>query len=70
MRQNEQINQERGVSVRLGIHGLEILVGEAERTRTLKYKVTPLPRLSDFQTRNFFYLIVVRYLSIFPNYLL
>ena len=50
MRENEQINQERGVSVRLGIHGLEILVGEAERTRTLKYKITPLPRLSDFHS--------------------
>ena len=48
MRESEQINQERGVSVRLGIHGLEILVGEAERTRTLNHQIIPIPRLSDF----------------------
>ncbi|MDX1533177.1 MAG: AAA family ATPase, partial [Nitrosopumilaceae archaeon] len=50
MRQSEQINQERGVSVRLGIHGLEILVGEAERTRALAHKTIPVPRLSDFHS--------------------
>ena len=46
--ESELINQERGVSVRLGIHGLEILVGEAERTRTLNHQITPIPRFSDF----------------------
>ena len=50
MRQSEQINQERGVSVRFGIHGLEILVGEAERTRALAHKTIPVPRLSDFHS--------------------
>ena len=50
MRKSEQINQERGVSVRLGIHGLEILVGEAQRTRTLKHGLVPVPRLSDFHS--------------------
>ncbi len=47
MRNSTQINQERGVSVRLGIHGLEILVGEAERTRALSKKILSVPRISD-----------------------
>ena len=46
-RNNPQINQERGVSVRLGIHGLELLVGEAERARTLSHKILASPRLTD-----------------------
>jgi magnesium chelatase subunit I len=49
-RTSHQVNQERGVSVRIGIHGLEILVSEAERTRTLNQKITPIPRLSDFHS--------------------
>ncbi len=47
LRQSHQINQERGVSVRLGVHGLELLVGEAKRTRSISKNVTPVPRLSD-----------------------
>lgn len=47
MRNSTQINQEKGVSVRLGIHGLELLVGEAERTRALSKKILPVPRISD-----------------------
>lgn len=46
-RRNHEINQERGVSVRLGIHGLELLVGESERTRAIFHKILPVPRLSD-----------------------
>lgn len=46
-RKNHEINQERGVSVRLGIHGLELLVGESERTRAIFHKILPVPRLSD-----------------------
>ena len=46
-RKSHEINQERGVSVRLGIHGLELLVGEAERTRAIFHKILPVPRLSD-----------------------
>jgi magnesium chelatase subunit I len=41
------INHERGVSVRLGIHGLELLAGEAERTRSIPYKSILCPRISD-----------------------
>ena len=46
-RNSQEINQERGVSVRMGIHGLEILVGEAERTRAISHKFLPVPRISD-----------------------
>lgn len=46
-RKSHEINQERGVSVRLGIHGLELLVGESERTRAIFHKILPVPRLSD-----------------------
>ena len=52
MRDSSQINQERGVSVRLGIHGLELLVGEAERTRALAKKILPVPRISDTHCLN------------------
>ena len=47
-RNDPQVNQEKGVSVRLGIHGLELLVGEAERTRAINYKHLPTPRITDF----------------------
>ncbi|MBM3895116.1 MAG: hypothetical protein FJ359_01600 [Thaumarchaeota archaeon] len=47
-----QVNQERGVSVRLGVHGLELLVGEAQRTRALSYNLVPTPRLSDMYCLN------------------
>jgi len=47
IRSNPMVNQERGVSVRLGIHGLELLVGESERTRAISHKITPFPRLCD-----------------------
>ena len=46
-RNSPQINQEKGVSARLGIHGLELLVGEAERTRALSKKILSVPRISD-----------------------
>ena len=51
-RQSPEINQEKGVSVRLGIHGLELLVGESERTRALSHKILPSPRLSDMHCLN------------------
>jgi magnesium chelatase subunit I len=46
-RNSQEINQERGVSVRLGIHGLELLVGESERSRALSHKIKAIPRFSD-----------------------
>ena len=51
-RKSPEINQERGVSVRLGIHGLELLVGESERTRALSHKINAVPRFSDMYCLN------------------
>lgn len=51
-RQSPEINHEKGVSVRLGIHGLELLVGESERTRALSHKIIASPRLSDMHCLN------------------
>jgi len=46
-RNNPEINQAKGVSVRFGIHGLELLVGESERTRAIPYQTVAVPRHSD-----------------------
>lgn len=46
-RQSNEINQDKGVSVRMGIHSLELLVSEAERTRSLSHNLLPVPRPSD-----------------------
>ncbi|MGI0004279.1 MAG: sigma 54-interacting transcriptional regulator [Candidatus Nitrosotenuis sp.] len=46
-RSSPEINQAKGVSVRFGIHGLELLVGESERTRAISHKTLPVPRHSD-----------------------
>ncbi|TLX69714.1 MAG: hypothetical protein E6L05_05135 [Thaumarchaeota archaeon] len=46
-RASNEINQDKGVSVRMGIHSLELLVGEAERTRAVSHKVLAIPRPSD-----------------------
>ena len=47
MRASPRINQEKGVSVRLGIHGIEILAGEALRCRAHMPGEAPAPRLTD-----------------------
>jgi magnesium chelatase subunit I len=46
-RSSNDINQDKGVSVRMGIHSLELLVGEAERTRTIIHNILALPRPCD-----------------------
>lgn len=46
-RTSHEINQDKGVSVRMGIHCLELLVGEAERTRSLAHNIISVPRPSD-----------------------
>ncbi|MGH9998997.1 MAG: hypothetical protein ACRD90_03950 [Nitrosopumilaceae archaeon] len=46
-RASQEINQDKGVSVRMGIHCLELLVSEAERTRALSHKILAIPRPSD-----------------------
>ena len=51
-RLSNEINQDKGVSVRMGIHSLELLVGEAERTRSLTHDILPIPRPSDIFSIN------------------
>jgi magnesium chelatase subunit I len=46
-RSSNEINQDKGVSVRMGVHSLELLVGEAERTRSINHNIIPVPRPSD-----------------------
>lgn len=46
-RKSPEINQDKGVSVRMSVHSLELLVGEAERTRALSHGIVPVPRPSD-----------------------
>ena len=43
-RRSPEINQDKGVSVRMSVHGLELLVGEAERTSALSHGMVPVPR--------------------------
>jgi len=51
-RTSNEINQDKGVSVRMGIHSLELLVGEAERTRAISHKILAIPRPSDIFCMN------------------
>ena len=44
VRDSPLVNQEKGVSVRMGIHGLELLIAEAYRARP---DTIPCPRISD-----------------------
>ena len=46
-RSSNEINQDKGVSVRMGVHSLELLVGEAERTRSITHNIMAVPRPSD-----------------------
>src|ERR671926_1100361 len=44
---HHDINHDKGVSVRMGIHSTELLVAEAERVRTIIYTVKTIPRFCD-----------------------
>ncbi len=46
-RKSNEINQDKGVSVRMGVHSIELLVGEAERTRSISHDLLAIPRPSD-----------------------
>ncbi|MDE1842806.1 MAG: sigma 54-interacting transcriptional regulator [Thaumarchaeota archaeon] len=46
-RSSNEINQDKGVSVRMGIHCLELLVGESERTRSIVNDISAVPRPCD-----------------------
>lgn len=47
-RSRNEINQEKGVSVRMGVHSMELLISESERNRSLFHQVIGVPRYSDF----------------------
>jgi magnesium chelatase subunit I len=44
---HHDINHDKGVSVRMGVHSTELLVGEAERTRSILHSVKTIPRFCD-----------------------
>jgi len=46
-RRHPEINHEKGVSVRMSIHSLEILISEAERVRGIINNIKAVPRFSD-----------------------
>ncbi|HYA82078.1 MAG TPA: AAA family ATPase, partial [Candidatus Bathyarchaeia archaeon] len=49
-RTHRDINHDKGVSVRVAIHSLELLVGEAERTRSISHFVQAVPRFCDIHS--------------------
>ncbi len=49
-RSRKEINQEKGVSVRMGVHSMELLISESERSRSLFHAVISVPRYCDFSS--------------------
>ncbi|MGC1927597.1 MAG: AAA family ATPase [Candidatus Nitrosopolaris sp.] len=49
-RTHRDINHDKGVSVRVAIHSIELLVGEAERTRSVSHFVKAIPRFCDIHS--------------------
>jgi magnesium chelatase subunit I len=46
-REHHDVNHDKGVSVRMSVHSMEMMVGEAERTRSITYGVKAIPRFCD-----------------------
>jgi magnesium chelatase subunit I len=46
-RAHHDVNQDKGVSVRMSVHSMEMMVGEAERTRSIAFGVKAIPRFCD-----------------------
>src|SRR5919199_3303088 len=46
-RAHPDVNHDKGVSVRMSVHSMEMIVGEAERTRSIVYGVKATPRFCD-----------------------
>jgi magnesium chelatase subunit I len=46
-RMHHDVNHDKGVSVRMSIHSMEIMIGEAERTRSVIYNIKAIPRFCD-----------------------
>jgi magnesium chelatase subunit I len=49
-RNHNDINHDKGVSVRMAIHSVEVLVGEAERTRSIIHNIMTIPRFCDIHS--------------------
>jgi magnesium chelatase subunit I len=49
-RSHSSVNHDKGVSVRMAVHSMEVLLGEAERTRSVLNGVTAVPRFSDLHS--------------------
>ncbi|MDQ4102102.1 MAG: sigma 54-interacting transcriptional regulator, partial [Thermoproteota archaeon] len=46
-RMHHDVNHDKGVSVRMSVHSMEMMVGEAERTRSIIYGIKAIPRFCD-----------------------
>src|ERR671935_378892 len=46
-RAHHDVNHDKGVSVRMSVHSMEMIVGEAERTRSITFGVRAVPRFCD-----------------------
>lgn len=46
-RAHQEVSREKGVSVRMSVHSLEMIVGEAERVRAIIHGVKAIPRFCD-----------------------
>ena len=49
-RSHHEINHDKGVSVRMAVHSMEIIIGEAERTRSILHGVKAIPRFCDIHS--------------------
>ena len=46
-RMHHDVNHDKGVSVRMSVHSMEMIIGEAERTRSVLYNIKAIPRFCD-----------------------
>ncbi len=46
-RAHGDVNHDKGVSVRMAVHSMEMMVGEAERTRAIVHGIKAIPRFCD-----------------------
>jgi magnesium chelatase subunit I len=49
-RSHHDINHDKGVSVRMAVHSMEAMIGEAERTRAIMHHVKAIPRFCDIHS--------------------
>jgi magnesium chelatase subunit I len=49
-RSHHDINHDKGVSVRMAVHSMEAMIGEAERTRAITHHVKAIPRFCDIHS--------------------